>query len=89
MENWFYVRCSRGEGWPLASTLSVFQFEAFSHYAVVEGTTTTVPSVLLLLSVAAGIWSRSTWCVGSGHSVKARLWAQLPKGTFMVLIGRF
>lgn len=31
------MRCSRGEGWPLASTLSVFQFEAFSHYAVVEG----------------------------------------------------
>lgn len=37
MKIWFYVCCFRGKGWPLASTLSVFQFEAFPHNAVEEG----------------------------------------------------
>lgn len=32
----FYVCCSRGKGWPLASTLSVFQFEAFPHNAPMD-----------------------------------------------------
>jgi hypothetical protein len=33
---WFYVCCSRGKGWPLASTLSVFQVEAFPHNAPMD-----------------------------------------------------
>jgi hypothetical protein len=35
-QNWFYVRCIKGKGWPRASTLSPFQFEAFPHFAVEE-----------------------------------------------------
>lgn len=37
MENWFYVRCPKGEGWPWVSALSPFQFEAFPHFMVEEG----------------------------------------------------
>jgi hypothetical protein len=89
MKIWFYVCCSRGKGWPLASTLSVFQFEAFPHNAVEEGDHDDRTSILLLLYVAVEIRLSSTWSVGFGRLIEARLWAQLPIGISMVSIGRF
>lgn len=36
IENWFYVHCPEGKGWPQPRTLSLFQFEVFSHFEVAE-----------------------------------------------------
>jgi hypothetical protein len=35
-ENWLYVRCSGGEGWPRLSIMSPFNYEVFLLYEVVE-----------------------------------------------------
>jgi hypothetical protein len=88
-ENWFYVRCIEGEGWPRASTLSPFQFQAFPHFAVEERDQNDYAFDFVVVAcigqdlvdeyLACGVWPLG----------QAGLWVRLPENTSLVLIGRF